>query len=190
MTYSTFKDIPNDSVVNLLAQHSSNHLNYSNNDSLYQDNYVFDDLYPRKSPSSSPPQGQPMYFNGRLRASSSYSSFQNNDLFQQQQQQKDDSHSFDEEYINQANMQAIMEKRRRRRESHNAVERRRRDNINERIQELGTLLPDSAEENKMNKGTILRKSVEQIRKLQHDVYQHKQRIHELELLLQQLRRPL
>lgn len=104
MTYSTFKDIPNDSVVNLLAQHSSNHLNYSNNDSLYQDNYVFDDLYPRKSPSSSPPQAQPMYFNGRLRASSSYSSFQNNDLFQQQQQQqqKDDSHSFDEEYINQA----------------------------------------------------------------------------------------
>lgn len=32
-------------------------------------------------------------------------------------------------------------KRRRRRESHNMVERRRRDNINERIQELGTLVP-------------------------------------------------
>ena len=32
-------------------------------------------------------------------------------------------------------------KRRRRRESHNLVERRRRDNINERIQDLGTLLP-------------------------------------------------
>nr|OQO25218.1 hypothetical protein B0A51_05791 [Rachicladosporium sp. CCFEE 5018] len=32
-------------------------------------------------------------------------------------------------------------KRRRRRESHNAVERRRRDNINERIQELGMLVP-------------------------------------------------
>lgn len=36
-----------------------------------------------------------------------------------------------------------MEKRRRRRESHNAVERRRRDNINERIAELATLIPES-----------------------------------------------
>lgn len=35
------------------------------------------------------------------------------------------------------------EKRRRRRESHNAVERRRRDNINERISELATLIPES-----------------------------------------------
>ncbi|KAI8986620.1 helix-loop-helix DNA-binding domain-containing protein [Trametes punicea] len=34
------------------------------------------------------------------------------------------------------------EKRRRRRESHNAVERRRRDNINERISELATLIPE------------------------------------------------
>lgn len=33
------------------------------------------------------------------------------------------------------------DKRRRRRESHNAVERRRRDNINERIQDLATLVP-------------------------------------------------
>lgn len=33
------------------------------------------------------------------------------------------------------------EKRRRRRESHNAVERRRRDNINEKIGELATLIP-------------------------------------------------
>ncbi|KAK3106758.1 hypothetical protein LTR53_018127, partial [Teratosphaeriaceae sp. CCFEE 6253] len=32
-------------------------------------------------------------------------------------------------------------KRRKRRESHNAVERRRRDNINERIHDLGTLVP-------------------------------------------------
>ena len=36
-----------------------------------------------------------------------------------------------------------VEKRRRRRESHNAVERRRRDNINERIAELATLIPES-----------------------------------------------
>jgi uncharacterized coiled-coil DUF342 family protein len=106
-----------------------------------------------------------------------------------------------------------MEKRRRRRESHNAgnlskiahntnkqietltffsvqlVERRRRDNINDRIQELGTLLPDSVDDgvNRLNKGTILRKSVEQIRKLQNDVAQHKQRVRELETILQQIR---
>lgn len=36
----------------------------------------------------------------------------------------------------------LSEKRRRRRESHNAVERRRRDNINEKITELATLLPE------------------------------------------------
>ena len=36
-----------------------------------------------------------------------------------------------------------VEKRRRRRESLNAVERRRRDNINERIAELATLIPES-----------------------------------------------
>ena len=34
------------------------------------------------------------------------------------------------------------EKRRRRRESHNAVERRRRDNVNEKISELATLIPE------------------------------------------------
>ncbi|TPX58325.1 hypothetical protein SpCBS45565_g08023 [Spizellomyces sp. 'palustris'] len=62
----------------------------------------------------------------------------------------------------------ITEKRRRRRESHNAVERRRRDNINEKIQELATLLPDFASDsqNKPNKGVILRRSVEYIRQMQ------------------------
>ncbi|KIJ27915.1 hypothetical protein M422DRAFT_270851 [Sphaerobolus stellatus SS14] len=38
--------------------------------------------------------------------------------------------------------QLASEKRRRRRESHNAVERRRRDNINEKISELATLIPE------------------------------------------------
>ncbi|KAI9091520.1 helix-loop-helix DNA-binding domain-containing protein, partial [Phlyctochytrium arcticum] len=63
---------------------------------------------------------------------------------------------------------AITEKRRRRRESHNAVERRRRDNINEKIQELATLLPDFASDsqNKPNKGVILRRSVDYIRQIQ------------------------
>ncbi|KAI7899867.1 helix-loop-helix DNA-binding domain-containing protein [Cokeromyces recurvatus] len=92
-------------------------------------------------------------------------------------------------YYYKYSMQAIMEKRRRRRESHNAVERRRRDNINERIQELGTLLPENVDDgiNRMNKGTILRKSVEQIRKLQTDIVQYQNRIRELEIVLQQIR---
>jgi hypothetical protein len=63
---------------------------------------------------------------------------------------------------------AINEKRRKRRESHNAVERRRRDHINEKIQELSSLLPEFASDhqNKPNKGVILRRSVEYIRHMQ------------------------
>lgn len=93
----------------------------------------------------------------------------------------------------QLNHQLLSEKKRRRRESHNAVERRRRENINERIQELGTMLPESMLEelassvnanggnnNKPNKGAILRKSVDHIRILQQEVTNYKQRIYELE----------
>ncbi|MBW0523522.1 hypothetical protein O181_063237 [Austropuccinia psidii MF-1] len=43
----------------------------------------------------------------------------------------------------------LNEKRRKRRESHNAVERRRRDNINERISELASLLPSCMLEPKL-----------------------------------------
>ncbi|KAL0081797.1 helix-loop-helix DNA-binding domain-containing protein [Phycomyces blakesleeanus] len=98
--------------------------------------------------------------------------------------------NYDDMFAAQANLQAIMDKRRRRRESHNAVERRRRDNINDRIQELGTLLPDLEEDgiNRLNKGTILRKSVDQIKQLQRDVNQCQQRVHELETLLKQVSR--
>jgi hypothetical protein len=79
-----------------------------------------------------------------------------------------------------------MEKRRRRRESHNLVERRRRDNINERIQELGLLLPDVTLDgaNKPNKGQILRKSVEQIKLLQNEVNMYQGKVQELESLLE------
>ncbi|KAI7872262.1 uncharacterized protein EV154DRAFT_579720 [Mucor mucedo] len=83
----------------------------------------------------------------------------------------------------QKNHQLLAEKKRRRRESHNAVERRRRENINERIQELGTMLPEAQEKESVvggNKGAILRKSVNHIRNLQRDVALYKQRIHELE----------
>ncbi|KAF7729131.1 hypothetical protein EC973_004899 [Apophysomyces ossiformis] len=121
-------------------------------------------------------------------------------------QPSSNSRSFEEDYAMQMNgslqhvsslrsLQAMMEKRRRRRESHNAVERRRRENINERIQELGTLLPEAMLEditsggnggpsNKPNKGAILRKSVEHLRMLQQEVDTYQQRVKELESLLQ------
>ena len=74
------------------------------------------------------------------------------------------------------------------------MERRRRENINERIQELGTLLPEHMLDecgsnsaggtgNKPNKGHILRKSVDHIKLLQHDVSSYRQRIRELETIL-------
>ncbi|KAJ2717219.1 hypothetical protein H4R19_000163 [Coemansia spiralis] len=74
------------------------------------------------------------------------------------------------------------EKRRRRRESHNAVERRRRDNINDRIQELFALLPDTMTDLnvKPNKGAILKKSVEYIRQLQQALQNQNARLRELE----------
>ncbi|KAI9010480.1 hypothetical protein CLU79DRAFT_839613 [Phycomyces nitens] len=90
--------------------------------------------------------------------------------------------SFDDEMQIQ-NMQHLFEKKRKRRESHNLVERRRRDNINDRISELATLLPDP-DAIKTNKGTILKKSVDHI-KLLHDKLQlHQQRIQELESMLE------
>ncbi|KAJ2805234.1 hypothetical protein H4R21_001341, partial [Coemansia helicoidea] len=74
------------------------------------------------------------------------------------------------------------EKRRRRRESHNAVERRRRDNINDRIQELFSLLPDTMTDLnvKPNKGAILKKSVEYIRQLQQVLQSQNARLRDLE----------
>lgn len=83
-------------------------------------------------------------------------------------------------------MQQLFDKKRRRRESHNAVERRRRDNINERIFELSTLLPER-DANKNNKGTILRKSVDHIRLLHEKVNQYQQRVQELENMLDMYR---
>lgn len=83
-------------------------------------------------------------------------------------------------------MQQIFEKKRRRRESHNAVERRRRDNINDRISELATLLPDR-DAIKTSKGTILQKSVDHIRLLHDKLNQHQHRIQELEQMLEMYR---
>ncbi|CAO3636924.1 unnamed protein product [Mucor fragilis] len=98
--------------------------------------------------------------------------------------------SFEDDYQIQMNMQLMMEKRRRRRESHNAVERRRRDNINDRIQELCSLLPETALEgsnlgltNKPNKGAILRKSVDHIKQLQQELSNYLVKVEELESTL-------
>jgi len=100
---------------------------------------------------------------------------------------------------------ALKEKRQKRRESHNAVERRRRDNINEKIQELAAIIPDEfmtpasaihgqssplgaspathhAPDGtiKHNKGIILRKSVDYIRSLQDVVKESQRRARRLE----------
>ncbi|XGW29032.1 hypothetical protein V3C99_008662 [Haemonchus contortus] len=58
---------------------------------------------------------------------------------------------------------------RRKKDIHNMIERRRRYNINDRIKELGLMLPkSSAEDLKLNKGTILKASCDYIRQLQRD----------------------
>ncbi|KAA8909344.1 hypothetical protein TRICI_004547 [Trichomonascus ciferrii] len=97
--------------------------------------------------------------------------------------------------------QLLAERRRRRRESHNAVERRRRDNINEKIKELCDLLPEAflyaandptayngSKDDKPNKGTILARSVDYIRKLQQIIDDQNRRELELQDSVQQLQR--
>ncbi|KAG7519404.1 transcription factor E3-like [Solea senegalensis] len=65
-------------------------------------------------------------------------------------------------------------KERQKKDNHNLIERRRRFNINDRIKELGAMVPKSTElETRWNKGTILKASVDYIRKLQKD--QHRVR---------------
>ncbi|KAI8973191.1 helix-loop-helix DNA-binding domain-containing protein [Mycotypha africana] len=114
----------------------------------------------------------------------------------------------EEDEVTQRNHQEIYERRRKRRESHNAVERRRRDNINERIQELSTLLPDHLLESvpasanvitlttgqsgtngkPINKGTILKLSVTYIKELREEVVMSKSRIDELQQLIENAER--
>ncbi|XP_069501593.1 transcription factor E3 isoform X2 [Ambystoma mexicanum] len=61
----------------------------------------------------------------------------------------------------------VLMKERQKKDNHNLIERRRRFNINDRIKELGTLIPKSNDpEMRWNKGTILKASVDYIRKLQ------------------------
>jgi len=64
-------------------------------------------------------------------------------------------------------------KDRQKKDNHNMIERRRRFNINDRIKELGTLLPKNYtdqlyRDRSQNKGTILKASVDYIKKLKRD----------------------
>ncbi|XP_074619976.1 transcription factor EC-like isoform X1 [Acropora palmata] len=67
-------------------------------------------------------------------------------------------------------------KDRQKKDNHNMIERRRRFNINDRIKELGTLLPRQDSDMRQNKGTILKASVDYIRKLKRE----QERIRQLE----------
>ncbi|XP_029428189.1 transcription factor EB [Rhinatrema bivittatum] len=60
-----------------------------------------------------------------------------------------------------------MAKERQKKDNHNLIERRRRFNINDRIKELGTLIPKVNDlDVRWNKGTILKASVDYIRRMQ------------------------
>ncbi|XP_055383915.1 transcription factor EC, partial [Condylostylus longicornis] len=74
-----------------------------------------------------------------------------------------------------------MAKDRQKKDNHNMIERRRRFNINDRIKELGTLLPKTNDpyyevvrDVRPNKGTILKSSVDYIKCLKHEVNRLKQ----------------
>ncbi|XP_030229861.1 transcription factor EB isoform X3 [Gadus morhua] len=64
----------------------------------------------------------------------------------------------------------VMAKERQKKDNHNLIERRRRFNINDRIKELGTMIPKTNDlDVRWNKGTILRASVDYIKRMQKDV---------------------
>ncbi|XP_030234687.1 transcription factor E3 isoform X2 [Gadus morhua] len=72
----------------------------------------------------------------------------------------------------------VLAKERQKKDNHNLIERRRRFNINDRIQELGAMIPRSADQElRWNKGTILKASVDYIRRLQKE----QQRARDLEV---------
>lgn len=63
----------------------------------------------------------------------------------------------------------MWQKDRQKKDNHNQIERRRRFNINDRIKELGTLLPKTIDPDmRQNKGSILKASVDYIKKLRRD----------------------
>ncbi|XP_019716374.1 transcription factor E3a [Hippocampus comes] len=61
----------------------------------------------------------------------------------------------------------VLMKERQKKDNHNLIERRRRFNINDRIKELGALVPKTPDPDaRWNKGSILKASVDYIRRLQ------------------------
>ncbi|KAJ8367512.1 hypothetical protein AAFF_G00317150 [Aldrovandia affinis] len=63
-----------------------------------------------------------------------------------------------------------MAKERQKKDNHNLFERRRRFNINDRIKELGTMIPKTTDlDMRWNKGTILKASVDYIKRMQRDM---------------------
>ncbi|CAO3591399.1 unnamed protein product [Absidia cylindrospora] len=87
-----------------------------------------------------------------------------------------------DDHLTTNNMETLIAQKRKRRESHNEVERKRRDNINARIDELSTLLPQKYHP-KPNRGMILQDSVDHIKFLYQRVEEQQQRIYELEQML-------
>ncbi|XP_069094507.1 transcription factor EB [Pleurodeles waltl] len=77
-----------------------------------------------------------------------------------------------------------MVKERQKKDNHNLIERRRRFNINDRIKELGLLIPKASDlDLRWNKGTILKASVDYIRRMQKE----QQKLRELETHSRQLK---
>ncbi|XP_077370253.1 transcription factor E3a [Festucalex cinctus] len=75
--------------------------------------------------------------------------------------------------LNNVETKALM-KERQKKDNHNLIERRRRFNINDRIKELGALVPKTPDPDaRWNKGSILKASVDYIRRLQKE--QHRAR---------------
>ncbi|KAJ8265124.1 hypothetical protein COCON_G00142230 [Conger conger] len=68
-----------------------------------------------------------------------------------------------------------MAKERQKKDNHNLIERRRRFNINDRIKELGTMIPKTNDlDTRWNKGTILKASVDYIKRMQRDMQRSKE----------------
>lgn len=88
-------------------------------------------------------------------------------------------------------------KDRQKKDNHNQIERRRRYNINDRIKELGTLLPRTADEAKhyemvkdmkQNKGTILKASVDYVKLLKKENHRMVEEMARMDAILAEERR--
>ncbi|KAF9308922.1 hypothetical protein BG003_010421 [Podila horticola] len=81
--------------------------------------------------------------------------------------------------------QTALDKIKRRRETHNRVERRRRDQINQLIDELTTLLPkdDEEDQSRSHRVNILRSAVSHIQQLTRRNQELQNQIHAVQLIL-------